>query len=172
MDSNKLKQLIQEEVKFVLNENKTNNFFHASNSEFEVGRVYYAKKGKGSSFGRKFENVVEKFRPKNMPSRKQSFFLVKRAGDLDAAGGEGQYIYTVHAPKFTKHHFGWLGRVFYALYGYDGPVAKSPHYSDIVEWIENYWRGKPYKYDPKVDSGDSVWEYLAPKIKILKKRES
>lgn len=145
-------------------------FYHASNANFEVGKVYVAKKGRGSSFGRKFENIVEKFRPKTMPSRRQSFFLVKTPGDLDAAGGEGSYVYTVHAPKFTKHHFGWLGRVYDVTYGYEGPITKNEHYDDIVKWIENYWQGKPYKYDPKVDRGKSVWEYLAPKVKILKKR--
>lgn len=172
MDSNKLKlyveTVVREEIDKILEETPApKKFYHSSNSEFEIGKTYKARRGKGSNFGAWFENLVEKQRPKNNFSRKESFFLVARPGDIDLAGGEGSYTYTVATPKYSRHHFGWLGRALDLVDGMTNKVLRE-NKKQLEQFIMNYWDGKPWKFDRNRDSGSAGWEYLAPKIKILK----
>jgi hypothetical protein len=141
-------------------------FYHGSKRSLEIGTVLTAKDAKGT-FGQ-LEKLLEKYRPSNKFSRLSSFFLVDKAGDVVFAGGNSAFVYKVEAPKWTKHHFGWFSRIlrFFPAYKYDKKIAEE-NAEAIEEYANLYWSGAPYKKSPD-DLGGSTWEYLAPKIKIIR----
>jgi hypothetical protein len=77
-------------------------------------------------------------------------------------------------PTVTRHHFGWLQRAIgladIGFEKYDEKALRDKE-TEVVEFIQNYWSGKPWKFDPNIDWHGAVWEYLAPVVKVVKKKD-
>ena len=159
-------------------------FYHFTNIAFSIKREYFSKKN-APYFG-DFEKLFEAYRPKDKPSRKQSFFLVTEK-DCYFAEQFGQYKYQVESEQAQACYLFWntalqaycqqekLIKGFKANYGYLLNKPNKEQRLVIERIVGNYFMGvKPkasdyQQFDIEKDAETSVIEYLAPKIKIIKK---
>jgi hypothetical protein len=145
--------------------------YHGSGKQLDVGARMKARTKEGT-FPRPIELVMEAARPQGVPSRLSSFFLVERPEDVRDSGGSSDYIYeVVPIGLYSKHHFGWMSRVYNALIPFvrhrapeEEKDAAAPLLLHLAEWSNNYWEGVPYRAPSREPR--TVWEFLAPEILV------
>jgi len=137
-------------------------FYHGSMTRLPVGTILtprledYENNWGGTDFYR----ALEMYRPANMMSHKESVFMCDNEEDVDAAGGGTDWLFTVQPlGKIERHDLNWASEIsMLADQGYDIDS------NEIEDAAYNYWHGIPHP-------NESVWEYLAPKAKIIKVEE-
>lgn len=130
-------------------------FLHASLEELKIGTVLRPKINYEEHWGNTdFYHILERYRPADMLSHKESVFMCKSAEDLDNCIG-GEFIFEVTPDKrIEKHDLNWSTEIS-CLVSDNAPENK------IKEAALNYWNGVSY-------SSESLWEYLTPKAVIKK----
>ena len=160
-----------------------NQYYHFSNISFEL-KEYMAKKG-NPYFG-DYEKLFEKYKPIEVNSRLNSFYLVKKAHiNFGEQFGENKYL--IEADDVTTCYLFWnsalqsycikenLVKGFKHDYGYLLEKPNKKQQQIIKEIVENYFYGKKptandyKKYELEKDSETVVVEYLSSKIKVVKK---
>ena len=81
--------------------------------------------------------------------------MVGDIDDVDLAGGATDYIYVVKPiGKVQKHDLNWSTEISMLM-----DDAES-NFEKINQAAANYWNGTPHY-------NEQVWEYLAPRVKII-----
>jgi 8-oxo-dGTP pyrophosphatase MutT (NUDIX family)/GNAT superfamily N-acetyltransferase len=101
------------------------------------------------------EQIMENARPEGSLPRNQSVYMVADPDEIDFAGGYEDFVYEVEPiGEVERNNMGWYSEV--SMYEWDN-IADSR----AVEAAESYWLGLDF---PK----SSIWEYRAPKAKIVR----
>ena len=138
-------------------------FYHGSSDKLSVGTILtprmddYEKEWMHTDFYK----PLEKYRPSNMLSHKESVFSVGDEDDVDLAGGATDWLFTVKplGEKIEKHDLNWSSEIC-GLVG-DGQDINSPN---VKKAALNYWNGVPHY-------NEQVWEYLSRRAEILSVEE-
>ena len=135
----------------------TITFYHGSMKELPVGTVLTPRDDYENDWqGTDFYNALERHRPSNMMSHKQSVFMCSSDEDVDLAGGGTEWLFTVKPNgPVQKHDMNWSSEIS-MLVG-DGYDIDSP---EVQQAAENYWTGVPH-------DNEQVWEFLTPSATIL-----
>lgn len=162
-----IRGLLQEQQKEKIDE----AFYHGTHpGNLKTGQVLKARKNEGSFedeilyFPRgdiDVESFVERYRPKNMISRKKAIFMTKKVSTIGRAGGDKRCIYKVEpVGEVGRHHFGWFQEILHHadedIDEEDWPMVMKI----LVGYAKNYWSGKSKR------SGDT-WEYLVSAVKVV-----
>lgn len=133
-------------------------FYHGSIRKLPVGTVLVPSKDYHTYWGdMSFYIYLEMYRPKNMLAHRESVFMVDNKDDIDVAGGGTDWIFTVKPlGKVERHDINWGSEVSMLADDYEGPDKEEK----IEQAALNYWNGVPHP-------NESIWEYLAPKAKIV-----
>jgi hypothetical protein len=103
-----------------------------------------------------FYTILEYYRPVGMASHKTSVFMVADEDDIDLAGGGTDWFFIVQPMgKIEKHDLNWSSEI--SMLSSDGYKKDS---DEIKQAAMHYWNGTAHY-------NESVWEFLAPKAKIL-----
>lgn len=133
------------------------HYYHGSMKELPVGTVLTPRDDYENDWsGTDFYAPLEKYRPANMLSHRQSVFMCDNDEDVDLAGGGTEWLFVVEPQgPVQRHDLNW-GSEISMLVG-DGYGIDSP---EIARAAKNYWAGVPH-------TDESVWEYLTPAAKII-----
>ena len=135
------------------------NFYHGSYDKLEPGTVL-TPKGKDYEAawgGTGFYGALEKHRPPEQLAHKEGVFMVANPDDVDNAGGATDYIYAVvPMGEPQRHDMNWGTAISSLL---DNGARRND--SEIKFAADQYWSGKPHP------DGNSVWEFIAPRAKIV-----
>ena len=135
------------------------NFYHGSYDKLEPGTVL-TPKGKDYEAawgGTGFYGALEKHRPPEQLAHKEGVFMVANPDDVDNAGGATDYIYAVvPMGEPQRHDMNW-GTAISSLLDNGARLNDS----EIKFAADQYWSGKPHP------DGNSVWEFIAPRAKIV-----
>ena len=136
-------------------------YYHGSMTELPVGTVLTPRNTYEDNWGKTdFYHALEKYRPANMLSHKQSVFMCVNDEDVDLAGGGTEWLFTVKPNgPVEKHDMNWSSEIS-MLIG-DGYDINSP---EVAQAAANYWAGVPH-------TDEQVWEYLTPSATILSVEE-
>jgi hypothetical protein len=131
-------------------------FYHGSFDNLPVGTILTPRDNYESNWQHTdFYAPLEKYRPSNMLSHRQSVFMCDNPDDVDLAGGATDWLFTVEPQgPVQRHDLNW-GSEISMLIG-DGYSIDSP---EVKQAAENYWAGVPH-------TDENVWEYLTPAAKI------
>ena len=136
----------------------TQKYYHGSHDKFEVGEILTPGE---DDYEEGMENVewyhiLHQHRPMESRQHSWSVFMTGNEDDIDVAGGSTDYVYEVEPiGDVERHDINWASEISYLLdKGHD---AES---DEVKEAASNYWAGKPHH-------NEQVWEYLAPKAKIV-----
>ena len=142
----------------LLTELTEKNFYHGSHDEFEIGEILTPGEDdyEEGMWNVQWYHVLHQHRPMESRQHSWSVFMVADIDDIDVAGGSTDYVYKVKPiGDVERHDINWASEISYLLdKGYD---ADS---DEIKEAALNYWKGVPHH-------NEQVWEYLAPKAKIV-----
>lgn len=140
---------------------QVNTFYHGSMIELPVGTVLTPRDNYETNWGSTdFYAVLEKYRPANMLSHRESVFMCDNDEDVDLAGGGTDWLFTVEPlGKIQRHDLNWGSEISMLIS--DGYAVDS---EEVRTAATNYWAGTPHY-------NESVWEYLTPKAKILQVEE-
>ena len=156
----KLKYLKEAWSKFQ-EEELPETFYHGSMVELPVGTVLAARDNYEENWSSTdFYHILEKYRPENMLSHKESVFMVGNDEDVDLAGGGTEFLFTVKPlGPIQKHDVNWSSEI--SMLVSDGYDIDS---EGIKKAAMNYWNGVPHY-------NEQVWEYLTTKAEILTAEE-
>lgn len=155
-----MKELLEKLNTIILEE--TGKFYHGSMDELPVGTILTPRlddyeKDWGST---DFYHVLEKYRPSNMLSHKESVFMVDNEDDVDVAGGGTDWLFTVKPlGPIQKHDLNWSSEISMLI-----SEGYSIDSKEVINAANNYWLGVAHP-------NESVWEYLTPKVEIIKVEE-
>ena len=154
----------------------TKTLLHGSSNELPVGTVLTPQPGYGARWGEMLSYMVlEMFRPKDALAHDQAVFMVDNLNDIDNAGASTDYIYAVQPMgKVSQHdlnHHSMIESAFDSREFRDvnpsfleQTLAQNPGAKQILQNLAlSYWMGDENEWGE-----DPVWEYLAPKAKIIK----
>jgi len=128
-------------------------YYHGSNKPMPIGTILRPQPQFYT--GDPVEDILEKFRPPNKLSRKNSIFLVDKPEDIAEASGNSDYVYIVEpTPPLEKSDVSWWSEVQLKLGDNDLAGAQAA--------AVNYWNGVPYP-----DKDLSVFEYRCPSAKLI-----
>jgi hypothetical protein len=133
-------------------------FYHGSYDELPVGTVLTPRGNDYESEwgGTHFYGALEKHRPPEKLAHKEGVFMVGNEEDIDLAGGATDYIYIVKPiGQVQRHDVNWGSQI--SMLVDDGAGLNDP---EVKQAADNYWNGVPFE-------GDNVWEYIAPRAKIV-----
>lgn len=132
-------------------------YYHGSMNEFPVGFILTPRDDYENDWqGTNFYWPLEKNRPRHMMSHKQSVFMCDNDEDVDLAGGGTNWLFVVQPlGKVEKHDHAWGSEISMLVDEYN-----THDHPKIKEAALNYWYGVPHP-------NENVWEYLAPKAKII-----
>lgn len=137
---------------------ENSQYFHGSMNYLPVGTILtprmdeYEKDWQNTDF----YNILEKYRPSNMLSHKESVFMVDNEDDIDLAGGGTEWMFIVKPlGPIQKHDINWSSEISGLVS--DGYSIDS---TEIINAANNYWKGVPHP-------AENVWEYLTTKAKII-----
>lgn len=123
----------------------TSHYYHGSRKLFERGAMLapqadgYANLEENSEF----EALVESRRPEGKSARGQSVFLVTDVDLIDASGGYNDAVYRVKPMSLPEESdLAWYTEAFCEF------DAEDEHIERAIEFIDNYWSGKPFA-DPE-----------------------
>lgn len=134
-----------------------NRFYHGSMNELPVGTILKPQANYEQNWGNTdFYSILEKYRPQDLLSHKNSVFLVQDEDDIDLAGGGTEYIFTViPLGRIEKHDMNWSSEISMLV-----SEGYKPESKEIRKAALNYWNGIPHY-------NESVWEFLTPAAKII-----
>jgi hypothetical protein len=140
-----------------LYEIENQQYYHGSYDELPVGTILTPRDDYEDKWhSADFYGPLEMYRPANMLPHKASVFMCDNADDVDLAGGATDWLFTVvPIGNVEKHDLNWGSEV--SMLMSDGHEIDS---EEIMQASENYWKGIPHP-------NESVWEYCAPKAKIV-----
>jgi len=136
----------------------TQKYYHGSHDKFEVGEILTPGE---DDYEEGMENVewyhiLHQHRPMESRQHSWSVFMTGNEDDIDVAGGSTDYVYEVEPiGDVERHDINWASEISYLL-----DAGHKPDSNEIKEAAANYWAGKPHH-------NEQVWEYLAPKAKIV-----
>ena len=132
-------------------------FYHGSMVILPVGTVLKPNANYEENWSKTdFYTVLEKYRPKQMLSHKNSVFMCGTVEDVDLAGGGTEYLFVVEPlGKIEKHDVNWSSEISVLIS--DGLRIDDDR---VIEAAQNYWNGTPHY-------NEQVWEYLTPSAKII-----
>jgi hypothetical protein len=134
-------------------------YYHGSNNSLPVGTILTPR---GDSYHEDYKNsdfymALEYYRPNDKLAHKNAVFMVANEDDIDLAGGGTEYMFTVEPiGKISKHDMNWSSEISSLMS--DGYDIES---DEVKNAVTKYWNGVPHH-------DENVWEYLAPKAKIIK----
>ena len=133
------------------------HYYHGSMNKLPVGTVLTPRDDYENDWANTdFYAALEKYRPANMLSHRQSVFMCDNPEDVDLAGGGTQYLFTVvPIGPVQRHDMNWSSEIS-SLVSL-GQDLDSPEIEDAAA---AYWAGEE-------SPNEVVWEYLAPKAKII-----
>jgi len=100
--------------------------------------------------------ALEKYRPMEYRQHSWSVFMVDNEDDVDNAGGGTDYIFTVEPiGEVERHDMNWMSEIGGVLEN-GGDIESD----EVKQLALNYWNGVPHP-------NENVWEYLAPKARIV-----
>jgi hypothetical protein len=131
--------------------------YHGSMEYLPVGTILTSRDNYEDRWGHTdFFDALEYYRPKNKLSHTQSVFMCDNPDDVDLAGGGTEYLFTViPIGPVQRHDLNWSSEVSSLIslgYDLDSPEVKNA--------AEAYWAGEE-------SPNEVLWEYLAPKAKII-----
>lgn len=132
--------------------------YHGSSFKLPVGKILIPRPGYEDRWSHTdFFGPLEFYRPPNKLSHAQSVFMCDNPIDVGMAGGGQEWLFTViPIGPVQRHDMNWSSEISSLVeLGYD---LDSP---EIVDAAEAYWNGEP-------SANEVIWEYLAPKAKIIK----
>lgn len=140
-------------------------YYHGSYDNLPVGTILTARDDYENRWGNTdFYQILEMYRPKHMLSHRESVFMCDNPDDVSIAGGATDYLFTLRAlGPVERHDLNWSSEISNLLsqdYEWDS--------DEIMEAAQYYWQGTPYT---EIYDGESVWEYLTRRAKILKVEE-
>ena len=142
----------------LLTELTEKNFYHGSMDELPIGTILIPGEDdyeENWSHNLWFQ-ALEKYRPKEYRPHSWSVFMVGSDNDIDVAGGYTDHVYVVKPiGDVEKHDLNWASELGY-LFDKDFDMESD----EIKQAALNYWKGVPHH-------NEQVWEYLAPKAKIV-----
>jgi len=136
-------------------------YYHGSSNDIKVGTILTPRNDYENDWkNTDFYWPLEKHRPNNMLSHKDSVFMVDDPDDVDLAGGATDYLLTVKPLGIIqKHDLNWSSEISMLVSnGYDVDSI------EIKKAAENYWQGMPHP-------NESVWEYLTTRAEVLASEE-
>lgn len=135
-------------------------FYHGSRKNLPIGTILTPQTD-GYVFDQEWdvadiEKAMEKYRPSDKISRKESIFMVDNPDLIDSAGGYLDYIYIVQPiGKVEKSDLDWYSNVQEWVFTNTTEAQQKVKQSSM-----NYWNG--------VSSGKgSLFEYRARSAKII-----
>ena len=150
----------QSKLRKIYEEIPHQRFYHGSDKELSVGTFLtprfetYEKNWQHTDF----YHALEKYRPEHMLSHKESVFMSDNVDDVDLSGASTNYLFTViPIGKVEKHDLNWSSEICMLI----SELGRSLESDEVKSASLNYWNGIPHP-------DESVWEYLAPKAKIVK----
>ncbi len=137
-------------------------YFTGTRSPLRVGDDILANRRKATAW----EALIESARPAEMPSRLDSFFLVKDDPALvGEMGPQPRYIYEVEPIGVVAEvDYGWLDRLERIIggghmSGTAPAAAVRQHAAAVRRLLASYWSGESTRYG---------FEYLAPQIRVVR----
>lgn len=136
-------------------------FYHGSMVELPVGTILKPNINYEEDWSNTdFYSVLEKYRPKEMLSHKNTIFMCENDEDVDLAGGGTEYLFIVEPlGKIERHDLNWSSEI--SMLMSDGLDVNNPK---VIDAATNYWNGTPHY-------NEQVWEYLTPFAKIISVEE-
>lgn len=140
---------------------ENNTYYHGSMDYLPVGTILTPRDNYEENWSNAdFYYALEKYRPKNMFSHRESVFMVKDENDIDLAGGGTDWMFTVKPlGPIQKHDLNWGSEISMLIS--DGHSIDSP---EVKNAAINYWKGVAHH-------NENVWEYLTPKAEIISVEE-
>lgn len=132
--------------------------YHGSYQELPVGTILTARDDYENDWqDTDFYKPLEMYRPPDKLSHKQSVFMCDNPDDIDFAGAATDWLFTVvPIGPLQRHDMNWSSEIS-SLVGLGYPIDST----EIKDAAEAYWSGEE-------SPNEVVWEYLAPKAKIIK----
>lgn len=132
-------------------------YFHGSYHLMNVGEILSPRENYEKTWsGADFYIPLEHYRPKGIPSHKESVFMVENAVDIDAAGGGTEYVFEViPLGKVYRFDMGWSSEISILLS--DGYTIES---IEVKNAAMNYWNGIKHP-------SNSLYEYCTSSAKIV-----
>ena len=133
-------------------------FYHGSYDKFDVGQVLTPREDQyEKNWGpNNWYQALEEHRPPAYLQHSRSVFMVGNDDDIDVAGGATDYVYEVQpVGNVERHDLNWASEISYLF-----DAGHDENSDAIKEAALNYWKGVPHH-------NESVWEYLAPEVKIV-----
>jgi len=144
----------------ILSESKlgARKFYHGSYDKLEVGEILTpGEDDYEENWGHnEWYQALHKHKPMESRQHSWSVFMVADEDDIDLAGGADDYVYVVEpVGDVERHDLNWASEISYLL-----DQGHDINSNEVKEAAINYWTGQPH-------TNESVWEYLAPKAKIV-----
>jgi hypothetical protein len=135
----------------------TTRYYHGSYQKLPVGTILTPRDDYENDWGSTdFYAALEKYRPADKLSHKQSVFMVADPDDIDLAGGATDWMLTVvPMGKIQRHDINWGSEISVLIS--DGHTIDS---EQVANAAANYWNGVPH-------TNESVWEYLTTNAKVV-----
>lgn len=153
---------ILNEMPFVSDIKKAANsklYYHGSNDDLPVGTILIpGEDDYEDNWGRNpWYQALAKYRPQKYRPHSWSVFMVDNEDDIDNAGGGTDYMFTVEPiGDVERHDMNWMSEIG-GILDNGGNIESD----EVKQMALNYWNGVPHP-------NESVWEYLAPKAKIVR----
>jgi len=132
-------------------ENSDTVYYHGSKIELPVGTVLEG----GDRYNESQENsfsLVEKYRPGNKLSHRESLFMCDDPDKISEAGGNDNYLFVVNpSGEINKHDLSWVTSI---------AEVRDEHKIKIM--AENFWKG-----EPNTVVNDPLWVYTTTEAKIV-----
>lgn len=143
----------------------TPTYYHGSQSEFPVGFTLSPQLGGYATLPdediAEVEAIIEQFRPPDKIPRRDAVFMVGNPDEIDAAGGNDDFIYEVEPiGKVEASDLSWYSKI--SVYWMDMTDDKKQ------QLAEGYWSGEVFT-DTELLGGSkhSLIEYRARGAKVL-----
>lgn len=130
------------------------HYYHGSGKYLPVGTILTPRSNYEEHWSGPEYAILEKYRPSQFLAHADSVFMADNPDDIDALGGETDWLFTVKPnSRIEQHDQSWVSEILIVL-------DQEPDNTDkIKEMASKYWNG--------VSSGNPVWEYLTPSATIV-----
>jgi hypothetical protein len=135
--------------------------YHGSWDELPVGTILSPRDTYEDNWGStSFYHALEYYRPPNMLAHKQGVFMCDNPDDIDLAGGATDFLFTVvPIGPVQRHDLNWGSEVSSLI-----DLGYAINSEEVKNAAEAYWAGEE-------SPNEVLWEYIAPKAKIIKVEE-
>ena len=109
----------------------TQTYYHGSSNYLPVGTILNARDEYESDWQHTdFYSILEKYRPSDQLSHKQSVFMCDNSDDLDSAGGGTEWVFTLEPlGPVQRHDMNWSSEISCLVsdgYSQDSPEGELP----------------------------------------------